>query len=232
MCLTKSINLFRWLSEEVFLDSDSIRVMVYFDQGRNFAGGDHMSLPHERKNFTYADYLSIEEDVRYEVIDGRVYNMTPAPTPKHQEVLTQLGADFAVYLRGKKCRAFISPIDVCLSNETDLNKVQEWVEPDLVVVCDKNKISDKRIMGVPDLVIEVLSPSTAKKDRLIKFNKYQTAGVKEYWIVDPLHEYIEVYELNGTVYNRDGIYFKGDTIPVRLFDDFSIDLNNVFREEE
>lgn len=192
-----------------------------------------MALPHERQELTYADYLKLDEEVRYEVIDGQLYNMSPAPSPKYQDVLSELIAEFRMYLRGKECRAFVSPIDVCLSDEVDdLSKITEWVEPDLVVVCDKNKIGDQRIIGTPDLVVEVLSPSTAKKDKLVKYNRYQRAGVKEYWIVDPLNETIDVYVLDGTIFKRSGVYVKGDILSVSIFEDFSIDLNNVFRGEE
>ncbi|MCF6094901.1 Uma2 family endonuclease [Microaerobacter geothermalis] len=192
-----------------------------------------MALPYQEGNFTYMDYLKLGEELRYEVIDGQIYNMTPSPTPKHQDVITQLSVDFGLYLRGKQCRVFVSPIDVCLSDEReDLNKVKEWVEPDLVVVCDKNKIGDKRIIGSPDLVVEVLSPSTAKKDRMVKYNRYQRAGIKEYWIVDPVHETIEVYLLEGGAFKQGGTYFKDDTLPVSIFKDFMIDLSNIFRGEE
>lgn len=192
-----------------------------------------MAVPQERQKFTYADYLKLDEDVRYEVIDGTIYNMSPSPTPNHQEILGELFIEFGSYLRGKECRAFISPIDVCLSDEKeDMDKVQEWVIPDLVVVCDKNKIGDKRIIGTPDLLVEVLSPSTAKHDRLTKYNRYQRAGVKEYWIVDPIYNNIEVYILDGEVFKRSGIYFKGDILPVSIFEDLSIDVNIVFRDKE
>ena len=192
-----------------------------------------MAVPQERHNFTYADYLKLDEDVMYEVIDGTIYNMSPSPSPKHQDILSELITEFRMYLRGKECRAFISPVDVCLSEEKEeLEKVKEWVIPDMVVVCDKNKIGDTRIIGTPDLVLEVLSPSTAKHDRITKYNRYQRAGVKEYWIVDPVYKNIEVYLLNGQEFKRSGIYFKGDILPVGIFEDFSIDLNIVFRDEE
>ncbi|PLR75752.1 Uma2 family endonuclease [Bacillus sp. V3-13] len=192
-----------------------------------------MSLSREQGNLTYADYLALDDNVRYEVIDGRVYNMSPAPTTKHQAVQRELLTEFNIYLRGKQCSVFGSPIDVCFADEdNDIKKIKEWVEPDLVVVCDKNKIQEKRIVGVPDLIIEILSNSTAKKDKIIKFNRYQRAGVKEYWIVDPSNENIDVYLLENGTFKHSGIYFRDDRIPVYLFEEFSIDLTNIFREEE
>lgn len=192
-----------------------------------------MLYPQKNENITYAEYINLEEDIRFEVIENQVYYMTPSPKPKHQDVVTQLCVDFGLYLRGKQCRVFVSPIDVCLSEEIkDLKKVKEWVSPDLVVVCDPKKIGDKRIIGSPDLVVEVLSPSTAKKDRLVKFNRYQKAGIQEYWIVDPVNEFIDVYLLNDNTFNQIGSFFKGDILQVSIFEDLQIDLTHVFRDEE
>ncbi|KYC90368.1 Uma2 family endonuclease [Heyndrickxia sporothermodurans] len=192
-----------------------------------------MAIPRNDSTLTYSEYLELGDDIRYEVIDGQVYNMSPAPSTKHQAIQRELLTEFNIYLRGKNCSVFGSPLDVCFTEEdNDIKKIKEWVEPDLVVVCDKDKIHEKRIVGVPDLVVEILSKSTAKKDKLIKFNRYQKAGVKEYWIVDPLHETIDVYLLQNGAYKHAGIYFKEDHIPVNLFEDFSIDLMNIFRDTD
>ena len=192
-----------------------------------------MAIPKNQDTLTYAEYLDLGEEVRYEVIDGKVYNMSPAPSTKHQAVQREILTEFTIYLRGKKCSVFGSPIDVCFSEaDSDIKHIKEWVEPDLVIVCDKNKIKEKRIVGVPDLVVEILSKSTAKKDKLIKFNRYQSAGVKEYWIVDPSNEHIDVYLLENGGYKHSGAYFRDDRIPVHIFDGFSIDMANVFREED
>lgn len=190
-----------------------------------------MAIPQKHNPLTYSEYLELDGDVRFEVIDGHVFNMSPAPSTKHQAVQRELLTEFTIYLRGKKCNVFGSPIDVCFTeDDNDIKKIKEWVEPDIVVVCDKKKIHEKRIVGVPDLVIEILSKSTAKKDKLIKFNRYQKAGVKEYWIVDPSNENIDVYLLESGSFNHSGIYFKDDHIPVNLFEGFSIDLMNIFRD--
>lgn len=103
--------------------------------------------------------------------------------------------------------------------------------PDLVVVCDRNKIGNRRIIGSPDLVVEVLSPSTAKQDRLVKYNKYERESIKEYWIVDPVNEFIDVSLLGNNSFKHEDTCFKGDSIPVTILEDFFIDLNNVFRGE-
>lgn len=188
-----------------------------------------MALPHDHSTLTYEEYLKLNEEIRFEVIDGQVYNMTPAPSTKHQAIQRELLTEFNLFLRGKSCSVFGSPIDVCFSeNDHDIRKIKEWVEPDLVIVCDKRKIHEKRIVGAPDLIVEILSKSTAKKDKFIKFNRYQKERVQEYWIVDPIHESIDVYLLENGLYQHNGIYFKDDAIPVQLFEGFMIELKNIF----
>lgn len=121
-----------------------------------------MSMPERKRSYSYADYLSWEEDFSCEAIDGQIIAMSPSPTPKHQDVLDELTAEFKMFLRGKQCRAFSAPIDVCLfaNKETKKGDIKDWVQPDLIVVCDPNKIGEKSIIGAPDLAIEVLSPPT------------------------------------------------------------------------
>ncbi|MBP3039612.1 Uma2 family endonuclease [Bacillaceae bacterium Marseille-Q3522] len=187
-----------------------------------------MSIPEERFIISYEEYLTKEEDVRLEVINGIVYDMSPAPSTRHQIVQRELLTEFNIYLRGKDCSVFGSPLDVCLSDEDDIEKIKEWVEPDIFIVCDKNKIKDKRIVGAPDLIIEILSSSTAKLDRVVKYNRYMEAKVREYWIVDPLNEFIDVYVLDGNKYQHKGVFSKEDTIKVSILESLIIDLRNIF----
>lgn len=191
-----------------------------------------MALPKDHKQACYAEYLTWNEKMRCEAIDGKIVNMSPSPTPKHQDVLGEISAEFRMYLRDKECRAFAAPIDVCLFAEknTPFEEIKDWVQPDLVVVCDPNKIEEKRIVGAPDLVVEILSPSTAKHDRVLKYAKYEQAGIKEYWIVDAYHEFIEVYILDGKHYKRQGVYSKADTLPVSIFPEFKMNLLPIFRD--
>lgn len=99
-------------------------------------------------------------------------------------------------------------------------------------MCDKSKIREKRIVGVPDLVVEIISKATVRKDKIVKFHRYERAGVKEYWIVDPLNETIAVYVLEEGRFRHQGMYVRAETIPVRLFPGFAIELKNVFTKEE
>jgi Uma2 family endonuclease len=168
------------------------------------------------------------EDVQYEVINGQVYNMSPSPSVKHQTIGMELSTEFNLYLRNKKCRV-IAEIDVCLEGNDDLTETKEWVRPDIVIVCDKNKLSKNHISGVPDLIVEILSKSTAKTDKMIKFNRYQKAGVKEYWIVDPAHETIDVFYLQNGAYKQKGTFANDEEVKVIIFDDLTINLQDVFR---
>jgi Uma2 family endonuclease len=160
--------------------------------------------------------------------------MSPAPTTNHQHVQRELLIELGMYLRGKECSVFGAPIDVCLFAEkmTSNDKIQDWVQPDIIVVCDRNKINLKNIVGAPDLAIEILSPSTARNDRLIKFSAYQKAGVKEYWIVDPSNEYVEVFLLQDNRFISSGLYTKEDSVKVSILEDLSISLKNIFPVDE
>lgn len=191
-----------------------------------------MGMPKGNKKNTYADYVSLGEEVIYEVIAGEIISMTPSPTPKHQDVVDELTAEFKMFLRGKECFAFSAPMDVCLfaSSDTKQEDILDWVQPDLFVVCDRKKINDKNITGAPDLVIEVLSPSTVRNDRWLKFNSYEKAGVQEYWIVDPYNMSIEVYEHNENSLKQTGVYGRDDLITVGILPDLQIDLKNIFQQ--
>ncbi len=136
-----------------------------------------MPLPQEEGKYSYADYLTWPEGERWEIIDGIAY-MQAAPSPAHQLISGELHRQFANYLQGKPCKAYPAPFCVRLTkgdekNNEDINKV---VEPDITIVCDKSKIDERGCIGAPDLIIEVMSPSSIKKDRVIKFNKYEKAG--------------------------------------------------------
>ena len=150
-------------------------------------------LPVE-KRYTYADLLAWDEDTRYELYDG-IHVALASPSDSHQRVLTALLLQLGNYLEGKRCNVYPAPFDVRLfQDEKDRPEdVGTVVQPDLMVVCDRNKVDRHGVHGAPDLVIEILSDSTRRADRLTKFNLYQRAGVREYWIVDPNKEMVTVY---------------------------------------
>ena len=177
------------------------------------------------KVYTYEDYLNwnTEEDGRIELIDGKIYFMA-APSEKHQKLLGRLSNRFGNYLHGKSCDYYFAPFDVRI--DLDLGK-DSAVQPDLVVVCDDEKLTEQGLDGSPDLVIEILSKSTARRDRVIKFNKYLDAGVKEYWIVDPNREDVVVNLLKSGRYVAR-TYVKGDVIKVSILDDLYINVTDLF----
>lgn len=180
--------------------------------------------------YTYQDYKTWPDDERWEIINGEAYNMTPAPRTDHQLVSGELLRQFANYLIDKPCRIFAAPYDVML--DEDNNNSQNIVQPDLLVVCDKKKLdSGKYCLGAPDLIIEILSPSTAKKDLLTKRHLYEKYGVKEYWIADPEHKDITVLLLQEDgKYSEPKTYPTGEKVTPSLFPDLLIDQELVYRE--
>lgn len=186
-----------------------------------------MQLKKEEK-YTFADYLTWGGEERYELIDGVPYLMSPAPTPRHQEVVAELIRQFGNCLRGKPCRVYPAPFDVRLNPEGADDTV---VQPDVTVVCDPGKIDDRGCKGAPDLVIEVASPSTFRRDQITKLNRYRAAGVREYWIVLPEGRGAQVYLLEDGKYTAQA-YTDADTVPVGVLEGCTIDLREVFPPEE
>jgi Uma2 family endonuclease len=172
--------------------------------------------------FTYEDYLSWPDYPRYELIDGEAF-MLASPTPEHQAIIGELHVQFHTLLKGKTCQVFISPLDVILERTPFGDTV---VQPDLLVICDKNKITKKGCEGAPDLVIEILSPSSGRMDNLIKFKRYQRAGVPEYWIVNPETGIVHSYVLHDGKYIAF-VYDHTAKIPVHVLPECEIDLNDV-----
>ena len=188
------------------------------------------------EKMTYRDYLTWPEGERWELISGVAYNMSPAPSPMHQRVLIALSTQLYHLFEGKPCAVYLAPFDVRLpeknQRETDISTV---VQPDISIVCDASKIDRKGCKGAPDMVIEILSPATAKKDRREKFRLYERHQVKAYWIVSPLDEIIEVFTLKDGKYGEAEIYTADDRVPVSVFPGAEIDLSRVFsvnREED
>ena len=179
--------------------------------------------------YTYADYLTWPEEERWELIDGVPYDMTPAPSTRHQEILGELHRLFSQYLYGKPCKAYLSPFDVRLPKGDDEDEgVLSVVQPDLSIICDRSKIDERGCKGAPDLIIEILSPSTTKKDLGVKLRLYERVGVFEYWLVHPNDQTILVFFLQKGTYGTPMIYKAPDDVPVQLFPGFLIPLAEVF----
>lgn len=188
-----------------------------------------MAIPNEKERYSYADYLKWAEGERIELIDGEIFNMSPAPSRKHQQILRELTTVFSNYLRDKDCEVFFAPFDVRLLSENKKNDdINNVVQPDLSIICDQEKLDDKGCNGAPDLIIEILSPSSVKLDRWKKYQLYEKAGVKEYWLVDPNNESVEVHYLVGERYQFKGVFTKEDTVSTQVLSELEIELNQIF----
>lgn len=182
------------------------------------------------EKFTYGDYITWPEDERWEIIEGKAWDMSPAPNTGHQNISMILSGEIYNYLKDKPCMVFTAPFDVRLMEEEGLSdeEIETVVQPDISVICDQNKIDKKGCLGAPDIVIEILSPSTAFKDESHKLKLYEKFGVKEYWIVNPEAKYIVIYRLEGNRYNKPEYLKDDDTIESTVLKDLKINLPDIF----
>ena len=189
-----------------------------------------MPLPME-KRYTLADALNWDEQERIELIDGYPI-MQASPTRAHQKAVSELNRQLGNYLDGKKCEVYPSPFTVRpFERDGDYPEdVDTVVEPDITVVCDPSKLDDTGCKGAPDLVMEILSPSTSRHDKFVKFNLYQRAGIREYWIVDPTDKSVQVFFLENGYYVAKDFGAAGDHLKVNTLEDCAIDLSKVFLE--
>ena len=165
--------------------------------------------------YTTDDIYALPDGERAELIDGKIYYMAP-PNTRHQRILNFVNTEINVFIRKNngECEVFPAPFAVFL-NENDRN----YVEPDISVICDKNKITDKGCNGAPDWIIEIVSSSSRVMDYFTKLFKYRTAGVKEYWIVDPMKQMISVYNFEKDALEQ---YNFGEDVPVGIYEGFFI----------
>lgn len=190
-----------------------------------------MALPAKKARYTFADCLTWEESERIEIIGGEAFMMAP-PSRAHQEISGALFAQLYNFLEGKKCQVYAAPFAVRLferDGETP-EDVDTMVEPDISVVCDGDKLDNHGCKGAPDLVIEILSPSTRRHDRLVKLDLYQRAGVREYWLVNPEETTVQVMVLTNGYLLPAADYGREDVARVNVLDGCFIDLGKVFAE--
>lgn len=164
---------------------------------------------------TIADIYALPDGERAELIDGKIYYMVP-PSRTHQKISMSLSSEIADYIKRNNggCEVYAAPFAVFLDKD-DIN----YVEPDISVICDKNKLDDKGCHGSPDWIVEIVSPSSKPRDYMTKLFKYRTAGVREYWIVDPDKERIFVYRFEQDTVDE---YLFGNDVPVGIYQDFVI----------
>ena len=181
-----------------------------------------VSFPHTQGSYTVDDYRALPEEERVELIDGYFYDMA-APTPLHQliggEVYRQI-ANFIIE-KGGSCIPLIAPVDIQLDCDE-----KTMVQPDVAILCEDDKLKEWGVYGAPDFVLEVISPSTRRKDYTKKFSKYMAAGVREYWILDPYQQKLIVYFFESEV--CPGIYGFNDPVPVGIYNgELEIDFTNI-----
>ena len=179
-----------------------------------------MPLPKESK-YTVEDIYNLPDGERAELIDGQIYYMAPTPSFTHQLISTEIAGNIYSYIKQHKgtCKVLAAPFAVFL-NKDEYN----YVEPDILVVCDPNKLNDKGCNGAPDWVIEIVSPSSKRMDYSTKLFKYRTAGVREYWIVDPAKDRITVWDFEND--DSEEYSFK-DKVKAGIYPDLYIDFAEI-----
>jgi Uma2 family endonuclease len=183
--------------------------------------------------YSYADYLKWQFDESVELIKGKILKMSPAPSVKHQQISRQLCKDFFNYFSKNSCQVFNAPFDVRLLDKKkskSANKdVFTVIQPDICVICDIDKLDTKGCVGAPDLIIEILSLGNSKRELKIKYDLYEEAGVKEYWLVYPYEESVMKFILNDqNKFEFANHYANDDLISPTLFPELSIDLTEIF----
>lgn len=186
-----------------------------------------MAKPDNKGIYSFQDWLTWEGT--WELINGKAFNMSPAPTSLHQFIVGELHFSLRTFFQNRKCIVFVAPFDVYFSENEQYDVPDHVVQPDLSVVCSKDQISKNGCQGAPSLIIEVLSPSTALKDFNEKFNLYQKYGVNEYWIVDPGNQTVHVYTLEEGSYQNRHLYTEQETIQSVLYPELEIPLRNLFK---
>ena len=192
--------------------------------------------PNQNERYNYAQYLTWDDGDRWELIDGEAFCMSPGPGRQHQKLSVALTNLFYNHLQGKTSEVYAAPFDVRFV-DTDKDVPDEYIEnvvqPDILIVCDPKKLDEKGVKGAPDLVIEILSPSSARNDMIVKYQIYERFGVNEYWVVHPFEQLVQVFKLQDNAkYGVPDRYGIGDVIPVGLLGDLKIDMNQVFLLEK
>ena len=192
--------------------------------------------PQSDYGFTYADYLTWNFKERIELIKGKIFKMSPAPLVTHQTISMNLISFFIKKMDHSPCKLFFAPIDVKLigtsfkKRKVADNEIFTVVQPDIIVVCDPEKLSDPRsINGAPEMVIEILSPGNTKTETKHKLNLYEENAVLEYWVVHPPYKYVEVYLLKNNCYSKPTIYEMGEVINCIVLKGIKVPVDEIFK---
>jgi Uma2 family endonuclease len=185
--------------------------------------------------YSYADYLLWRFEQSVELIKGKVFKMSPAPSVRHQRVSGKLYGVLFPFFRNNTCQFFSAPFDVRLLDRAKSSKqnkdIYTVVQPDLCVICDKEKLDEKGCIGSPDLIIEILSPGNSKKEMKIKYALYEESGVREYWVVYPSEYVVLQFVLNeGGKYELKNSYAEDEILKAHIFPEVEVDLGFIFAE--
>jgi Uma2 family endonuclease len=181
--------------------------------------------------YSYADYLSWEMDEMVEIIKGKLFKWTAAPSRIHQKVANGLSFALNKFLQGKSCEIYPAPFDVRLPGKSKKNEdIFTVVQPVLCVICDKSKLDDAGCIGAPDLIVEILSPGNNRKELLNKYEVYQENGVKEYWLIHPIEHRLMIYTLKDGEFFPSKLYGPGNIVESSVLQGFQLDLEEFFRK--
>jgi Uma2 family endonuclease len=182
------------------------------------------------KSYTYVDYLSWKFNERVELIMGKIFKISPAPISQHQQISIALSSAIYNFLKGKECKVFTAPFDVRLPITDKNGESNTVVQPDICVICDPKKIDRKGCNGAPDLIIEIVSDSSVKRDLHEKYDLYELSGVQEYWIIHPNDKSLSVFLLKDGTYISTKPLTYDDKATSSILPGLSIDLNEVFQD--
>ena len=181
------------------------------------------------KVYTYADYFKWQFEERVELIKGRIFKMSPAPSRLHQKLSSRIHYAFSHFLRDKVCEVYSAPFDVRIPRKSREDKdINTVVQPDICVICDLSKLDDRGCIGAPDIVVEILSPSNNKKELKYKYDVYEETGVKEYWVVMPTEPAIIIYTLTDGRYVSSRMLIGEDIAVSSVLQGFSISVAELF----
>ncbi len=181
------------------------------------------------KAYSYADYLKWHFEERLELIKGKIFKMSPAATPRHQTIVGFIFVELSVHLRKQTCRVYTAPFDVRIPRKTTEDKdIITVLQPDICVICDRSKIDRKGCLGAPDIIVEVLSPGNNAKELKNKYDAYEEAGVKEYWIVSPQDQTFTINLLVDVKFQPTRQLTNGDTVTSTILPGFCLNLTELF----
>ncbi|WP_416864756.1 MAG: Uma2 family endonuclease [Imperialibacter sp.] len=182
-------------------------------------------------SYSYADYLRWAFEERVEIIKGKIFKMSPAPLMRHQLISSNLMSFIAPHFRNRQCKVFHAPFDVRLPNKKndEDKRIFTVVQPDVCIVCDKEKLDEKGCIGAPDLIIEILSPSTASRDLKDKFELYREHKVNEYWLVFPNDNIVEIFLLGADGHYQSAARLSGnDHVPCGMLSAINLTVGDIF----